>query len=337
MGVTKRSGSRISSHQEAKRPKHSVESEFDAQLDVFLKLLDGVPTRAYHFLDKDNHYFWTQPTEVMNRISLLKFLLEVDQVKRESAVNVLRGADVTIPLYRDMQHINEFKQYFPVPITRTNDMALQVQEALVAKLKTLLELGDSMFGSLVDLPSPAAFGKSGGWHTMQANDRVAIACHRPAARRPSLPLKVKHRAFFEFFNIMSATPTCAELGPFRLAAMALGSMLTAPVETEATRGCNIFEVFKQLFPESDGFRWTMENNFKQGRIDIICNKETDDRGSCPWIIIEVKLEPGTNGDGHLQLCRMYDVYVRSNDRIPLSGAPLFLLSISGMCAVYLFQ
>ena len=54
-------------------------------------------------------------------------------------------------------------------------------------------------------------------------------------------------------------------------------------------------------------------------------------------MIEVKLEPSTHGDGYLKLCCMYNIYVQQAIEIQQSGAPMFLLSISGMCAVYLFQ
>jgi len=122
-----------------------------------------------------------------------------------------------------------------------------------------------------------------------------------------------------------------ELKDFTEAAINLEEKLCAPVVQEATRGDDILEIFQMLFPETDGYTWTLENNHRQGRIDLLCTKTTDGVG-CPHIMIEVKLEPGRNGDGHMQLCRMYHAYVAENpgSRIRTSGAPMFLLSISGM-------
>ena len=104
------------------------------------------------------------------------------------------------------------------------------------------------------------------------------------------------------------------------------------LEQEASRGSDI-RVFQDLFPETDGYTWVLEDHHQQGRIDLLCSKTTDGGGSCPWIRIEVKLEPGTDGDGQLQLCRMYDDYVRERKNIQTSGGPMFLLSISGMSVV----
>ena len=342
MGLPKRLRSQSSYNRNAKRPKPYFEDEFDQVLEELLTLLRALP-KTYVFLPS-RHHVLTIPTADIPQALALMVLLEANKRDRKFIVDRLRETNVTIPLFVDMQNVDEFKPFFPKPIIKgVNDSAAAVQESLTAKLDELQNLGESLFGALVTLPSPSAFGKPGGWHKMQSNDRVAIACHRPASRRPILPLKVKHHAFFEFFNKMSSMPTMAELGRFRLAAMALGSTLTAPVETEATRGCHIYEVFKKLFPETDGFSWILENNLKQGKIDITCYKHTDGNEPCPWIMIEVKLEPGTHGDGQLQLCRMYDVYIRNDSHtrpsnaIRMSGAPMFLLSISGMCAIYLFQ
>jgi len=342
MGLPKRLRSQSSYNRNAKRPKPYFEDEFDQVLEELLTLLRALP-KTYVFLPS-RHHVLTIPTADIPQALALMVLLDANKRDRKFIVDLLRETNVTIPLFVDMQDMDEFKQYFPKRIIKgVNDSAAGVLESLTVKLDGLRELGESMFDALVTLPSPSAFGKRYGWHKMQANDRFAITCHRPANRRPILPLKVKHRAFFEFFSKMSSTPTMAELGRFRLAAMALGTMLTAPVEAEATRGCNIHEVFKELFPETDGFYWILENNLKQGKIDITCYKHTDGNEPCPWIMIEVKLEPGTHGDGQLQLCRMYDVYIQNDahtrppSAIRMSGAPMFLLSISGTCAICLFQ
>ncbi len=322
MGSQKRPASQASPR-ESKRTK--VSSDFDEELDEFLNLLDDM-YKAYSFVPNSHHYK-VGPAEAIFQAPLLNSLLKNSKQQRKDILRYLRGADLSFPSYRAMR--NEFKACFPGPF---NDIAESLQSALATKRDTLLEMGDLLFPP-ISLPSPSAFGKRHGWHAMQANDTVAILCHRPANRRPLLALKVKHLAFYEFFNQLSATPTIAELGRFRLAAKNLGLKLCAPLEQEASRGSDILRVFQDLFPETDGYTWILEDHHQQGRIDLLCSKTTDGGGSCPWIMIEVKLEPGTNGDGQLQLCRMYDDYVRERKNIHTSGVPMFLLSISGMPVV----
>jgi hypothetical protein len=48
------------------------------------------------------------------------------------------------------------------------------------------------------------------------------------------------------------------------------------------------------------------------------------------IIIEVKLEEGHGGDAFMQLCRYFDIIIRQNPRYCETGAPTFLITISGM-------
>jgi len=192
--------------------------------------------------------------------------------------------------------------------------------------------GNALYGAT--LPSPSLFGKSGEWHGMQKDDAFAINCYRPGNRRPPLPLKVKHPAFYEFYKNMSITLSAAQLEPIRMAAMDLGRVLTNPTKEEASRVLEIILVRLKLFPAPE-YVWTKETHVGgKGKYDLVCKRVLSTGVAAPLIIIEVKLELGANGDAFLQVCRMFDVYVASHPSIPLSGAPTFLLAISGMLSNY---
>jgi len=329
MPPPKRPASPTSSQRQNKRTKaSSLEDNFDAELDKFLKLLDVI-LQAYSFVPL-THPFRIHPMEAIPQAIALKVLIDTDRQNRREVLKHLRATTLAFHPYSQMRHLDEFKSYFPID-RDFNDTAASLRSSLKTKHENLCAFQDVLFDPII-LPTPSAFSKPTGWPEMQANSNFAILCHRPADNSPSLPLKVKHPAFHKFFDEMSATPTVAKLGRFRMAAMELGLKLSAPSGQECTRGSHIHHIFLSLFPESDGYTWALEDNHKQGKIDLLGTKVTADGGTCSHIMIEVKLEPGTNGDGQLQICRMYDVYVRRNNCVRGSGAPMFLLSISGMSA-----
>lgn len=302
--------------------------DFNEMLDKFLKCLYPGVVLAYKCIPPD-HELRVMGGSAIAQADLLLHLLKLSKDEPEEALRTLRAANLSFPSFRDLSLRDDFKSHFE---EFSNDLGEQFRKILQQTCEKVLAIGDKLFPQS-SLPSPSKFAQGRGWHMMQADDVNAILCHRPAERSPALPVKVKHAAFHEFFNKMSvsSTPTEAELQPFAMAAMVLEVKLSSAVEQEATRGNDILAVFRGLFPQSDGYHWTLENNYKKGRIDLLCKKVSGDE-DCSHILIEVKLEPGQCGNGQMQLSRMYDVYVRDNAGIRTSGIPMFLLSISGMSA-----
>jgi hypothetical protein len=324
---SKRAASADSGNHYPKRVKISPGREaFDTALDKFLGLLDGVDM-AYDFIPAD-HAQKTLKASPIAQIPFLKFALATSKGDPLLVMFCLREADLSFPLFRELKLHPEFQSQFPGD--SFSDQGEVFRKLVNESCGEVLKIGEELFPP-ASLPTPSQFGQRRGWHEMQANSATAILCHRPAARSPALPVKVKHPAFLEFFDKMTTTPTVSDLRPFRFAAMELEESLSCAVEQEATRGNDIARIFKDLFPASDGYEWTGENNFKKGKIDFLCTKTSVD-GSCSHMMIEVKLEPGLCGDGQMQLCRMYDVYVEKNPGLRMSGVPMFLLSISGMSA-----
>jgi hypothetical protein len=190
--------------------------------------------------------------------------------------------------------------------------------------------------------SPSAFTKRRVWAEMQKREK-ALLCHRPASKRPHLPLEVMHAAFFEFVEKAElGDDKLAERTEFHAAAEALCEHLTAPLESETQRASLILQELRKIFPENTCFRWRMEKHVDKGRIDLIYQKilKSEYHTRFPQqpkvdyvtnlIIIEVKLEEGENGDAFMQVARYYGNIVEGNPRYHESGAPMFLITISGM-------
>ena len=191
------------------------------------------------------------------------------------------------------------------------------------------------------LVCPSTFAKRAVWTEMQKG-KMALLCHRPASNRPHLPLEVMHVAFYEFVRK-------AELGDDRLAKLAdfheavegLCKHLTDPLESEAHRASLILLELRKVFPENACFRWCMEKHVDKGRIDLVYQRilTSEYHPRFPQqpkadyvtnlIIIEIKLEEGS-GDAFMQVCRYYGNIVESNPRYHETGAPVFLITMSGM-------
>ena len=188
--------------------------------------------------------------------------------------------------------------------------------------------------------SPSTFAKRRVWTRMQ-KEKTALLCHRPAFNRPQLPLEVMHEAFYQFVKeYKPGDEGLAKLAGFRAAVLALCEHLTDPIENEVHRSSLILQELKKVFPENASFRWRMEKNVEKGRIDLVYQRILSSKYHPRFpqepkvdyvtnlIIIEVKLEEG-NGDAFMQVSRYYGNIVESNPRYYETGAPMFLITISG--------
>ncbi|KDR65381.1 hypothetical protein GALMADRAFT_148724 [Galerina marginata CBS 339.88] len=252
-----------------------------------------------------------------------------DKVKDASLS--IKSAQLRVPTYEDAMELGpDF-----LPPMKTFDAIGELMEQLNGLQETIRNLENLAF-SLRPLPSPSQFGTSRHWKEMQLDDNHAIHCHRPAYRRPLVPVKLKHRAFSNFFHIMNQAtpPTASQLERFRVAATALGNKLNEALRQEATRDSHIGPILREIFPETDIYKWTMQNRLIDGKAvhDLVYGYEAVFDGKkvvVPFIMIEVKLLPGAHGDGYMQVSRTYDAFIRSTPSISLSGAPCFAISISG--------
>ena len=159
-----------------------------------------------------------------------------------------------------------------------------------------------------------------------------------------------HRAFYEFQK--QATFSEDELEKFRGAAFSLAKSATDPLKQEATRASRILNALTTIFPITSEYVWELEENVEnKGRVDLIYKRvlperynqrfagerETaDPRFYTNLIIIEIKLEEGHSGDAFMQLCRYFDIIVERNRRYCETGAPTFLVTISGTSLMCLF-
>ena len=103
-------------------------------------------------------------------------------------------------------------------------------------------------------------------------------------------------------------------------------------------------MLKRIFPTNLEYIWELEENIdNKGRVDLIykqilpkcynqrfAGETADPHFYTNLIIIEVKLEDGHSGDAFMQLCRYFDIIVGHSPRYCETGAPTFLITISGM-------
>ena len=317
----------------AKRSKSIPLTDLKVEIKNFIIVLRTVaPTFAFV---PATHLYRTGPTEeYLGTAVHLLTAVESTAHQPQSIVQLLMNTTIRLPSYSDMQSdpnldLAHCFRGFPVPVPFEMDRSKRLVKDLKDIQRKIVALGNVLYGA-IPLPSPSSFGQPGKWHGMQQNDVFAINCYRPGNRRPRLPLKVRHPAFYEFYKNMHITPTAAQLEPFRHAAMILGKVLTDPVEEESTRVLDIIIVLLKLFPAPD-YRWTNETHVGgKGKYDLVCKRALSSDVAAPLIIIGVGLEPSAGGDAYLQVCRMYDIYIASDPSIALSGAPAFLLAIVGM-------
>jgi len=190
-----------------------------------------------------------------------------------------------------------------------------------------------------DRLSPARFGNL-GWHQLQT-ERGALLCHRPASNRPHRPLEIMHVAFYEFFK--NAEPdNIDEFADFHAAAYALCKHLTDSLENVKDRTRFILEDLEKVFPDNMEFKWSATQSYlvyqriltseyhprfpQQPNMDYVTN----------LIIIKVNLEEGENGDAFMHVARHYGNIVEGNPRYYETGAPTFLITMSGMYLMFIF-
>jgi len=254
--------------------------------------------------------------------------IEVSYRNPGSLVDIVRGIDFTqFPTYLSLFEANPTqhgdRQYHTghldlpaMTLMEAKRRQEDVLEAWNARVKEVSRVSPSKFANL-------------GWHEMQ-KEETALLCHRPASNRPHLPLEIMHLAFYEF--VKKAELCDAELADFHEVAGALCRHLTDSLERENVRANLILQELKKVFPNDTQTRWdTMGSTGPE----YLCYKRivTADNhipGSTNLIIVKVKLEEGENGDAFMHVSRFYGNIVEGNPGCHETGAPMFLITISGM-------
>ncbi|KDR64861.1 hypothetical protein GALMADRAFT_149228 [Galerina marginata CBS 339.88] len=153
-------------------------------------------------------------------------------------------------------------------------------------------------------------------------------CHRPAYRRPKVPLKLKHVSFSKFFHVLyDPSPTGDELQELRVASDELGGVLNSHPKSQKELADTLMPVWRTILPNSGERLWRRGVRIKGDRgfvEDLYCEQD-----GTPHVVICCRVDPGSSGDSYMRLCRLYDTYVRSDPKILSSTAPCFLISISG--------
>ena len=250
-------------------------------------------------------------------------------------INIIRSHTISLPTYSDLADDPVHGKHF----TPGKDSAAHSLAQILLMQAEITDLADSLYGHQ-RRPPPFEFGQRGGWWKTQEGED-AILCHRPASKRPNLPLKITHAAFYEFN--WKATFSGDELGEFRGAAFNLAKSVTDPLMGEKLRAAGILKALTGIFPVNSDYIWELKQNVaNKGRIDLIYRQILPERYSKRFageretplytniIIVEVKLEEGHGGDAFMQLCRYFDIITRRNPKYCGTGAPTFLITMSGM-------
>jgi hypothetical protein len=251
-------------------------------------------------------------------------------------VNIIRKHTISLPTYADLADDPVHGKYF----TPGKDSAAHSLAQILVTQASILGLADFLYPHQ-HKPPPCEFGQRGGWWETQEGSG-AILCHRPASKRPNLPLKITHAAFYEFNREITFSE--GELEGFRRAAYDFAKSVTDPNKHKPTLAAGILEVLKRIFPTNSEYIWELKENVdNKGRVDLIYKRILPERYNRRFagetadphfytnlIIIEVKLEDSHGGDAFMQLCRYFDIIVGHSPRYCEMGAPTFLITISGM-------
>jgi hypothetical protein len=130
--------------------------------------------------------------DVPTNRKIANFTCKLDPSPIANIASIIKNHTISLPTYADLAMIQCMAN------TSHPEMILQ-QHSLAQILltqKRSWDLADSIYGPQ-RRPPPFEFGQRGGWWKTQEG-KDAILCHRPASKRPNLPLKITHVAFYEF-------------------------------------------------------------------------------------------------------------------------------------------
>jgi hypothetical protein len=276
--------------------------------------------------------------DVPTNRKVANFTCTLDPSAIANIASIIKNHTISLPTYADLASDPLHGKH----LTPGNDPAAHSLAQILLTQNEIMDLADSIYGYR-RRPPPFEFGQRGGWWKTQAG-KDAILCHRPASKRPNLPLKITHVAFYEFNR--GGTFSEDELEKSRRTAFNLAKSVTDPLEGEKLRAAGILEALTGIFPINSDFTWELEQNVaNRGRIYLNYRRILPERYSPRFagenetsclplytnvIIIEVKLEEGHGGDAFMQLCRYFDIIIRQNPRYCGTGAPTFLITVSGM-------
>ena len=313
-----------SSSNQASITQLSVVTAITRDAQAVIVLLDEYTTLVRDELKPETQL----PTSITLGLGMAEYTINslqrhIDQLAHQSPgslVDVVRSINFAqFPTFVTLVEANPTQHKDRKDHTGRLDLPATKLKEANKKQNHILETWDTMVRQL-DRVSPAKFGNR-GWHLMQ-KDRTALLCHRPALNRPHFPLELMHVAFYEF--VKKAGLCDAKLANFHEVAEALCKCLTDPLQREIERVQAILPELKKIFPHDTQFRWDTTGNS-----EYLCYRRTLTADS-HLIIVKVKLEEGESGDAFMHLSRYYGNIVESNPRYHETGAPVFLITMSGM-------
>ena len=205
------------------------------------RLLFGLKQYLEHFLSLKGDHPWRCPAmgtlstaqHIINQILLYNSSSAKNNIdtfssdEPESIVEYLRKQPITLGTFVTLhEEDSEFRDKVPV---LKQDLAEETLAEIHKSREAILTKGDRLSVDKCGL-TPSDFGKQHAWHGLQLS-QDAYLCHRPASKRPYLPLRVLNDAFYQFTKKSKFSD--ADLVIYRSAAENLAKALTAALSMEA--------------------------------------------------------------------------------------------------------
>jgi len=266
--------------------------------------------------------------------SLQRHSAQLSRHDPDGLVDVVRGIDFNrFPTYVSLFNANPDQHRDRENDTGNLDIPAMLLEQAKALQEEIVKAWEVNVKCGRERVSPAKFGNRGQWHRMQT-EHDALLCHRPASNRPHRPLEIMHVAFYEF--VKKAELNIGELADFHVATEALCRYLTDPLRKEKDRANFVLEELKKVFPNNTQFEWLATREYLIYQRILTSEyhprfPKEEKHHVTNLIIVKVKLEDGENGDAFMHLSRYYGNIVEGNPKYCETGAPMFLITISGVC------
>lgn len=157
---------------------------------------------------------------------------------------------------------------------------------------------------------------------------------RPLERTPPPPLELLHPAFSSFYQARESSRKPYRLPPDLDVAIFSAQMLLRRMplllDSHDERLHLFLDSLLPIFPQDGTYEWVINESPQGGdRSKVDLTYRLIDPEKFPAIYVEIKLELGTGGDPNIQAQEYYRRYLQSQSRPQSTGAPIFLISLSG--------
>ncbi|KDR65395.1 hypothetical protein GALMADRAFT_217574, partial [Galerina marginata CBS 339.88] len=276
-----------------------------ASIKEMITELRDIPN-AYTFVGPSHPYKTGPDMSYLHPVHILPIQIDAaNKIDPFKAVSIIETAEFNLPTYGEMAAMPEFRREFE-KLDKYEDIPTEVMMRLETIRDEITTVANEIRHGPLS-PTPSTFALGYNWHARQLDDNLAIMCHRPAYRRPKVPLKLKHVSFSKFFHVLyDPSPTGDELQELRVASDELGGVLNSHPKSQKELADTLMPVWRTILPNSGERLWRRGVRIKGDRgfvEDLYCEQD-----GTPHVVICCRVDPGSSGDSYMRLCRLYDTY-----------------------------